>query len=276
LVGRPLSKLGRCPLGRETAIAEVEWKDDHWLYLKTGGKVPQVTIALKGHEATKADLARPIHDDFDDSDLSIHFQSLRIPIEEDWLTLDTRQGFLRLYGQESLSSFHYQSLIARSVQAFHIEATTCIEFSPKSFQQMAGLVCYYNTGHWFYLHLLGGDIEQSHTAPFDKYLQLTTCDNFEETEHLVKTKDLSKVERVFLKVAFDRGKLQFYYAIEENNWQVVAEDLDGSILSDDYVRDNSNRYRPAFTGAFVGLCCQDLTGQKHYADFDWFNYKELR
>lgn len=31
---------------------------------------------------------------------------------------------------------------------------------------------------------------------------------------------------------------------------------------------------PAFTGAFVGLCCQDLSGQKQHADFGFFTYKE--
>ena len=51
--------------------------------------------------------------------------------------------------------------------------------------------------------------------------------------------------------------------------------LDGSILSDDYVEDAEVRYRPCFTGAFVGLCCQDLSGQRLHADFDGFEYREL-
>ena len=41
---------------------------------------------------------------------------------------------------------------------------------------------------------------------------------------------------------------------------------DGSILSDDYVRDGSERYRPAFTGCFVGFNCIDLRGDGTYAD----------
>lgn len=48
-----------------------------------------------------------------------------------------------------------------------------------------------------------------------------------------------------------------------------------SILSDDYVRDESERYRPAFTGCLVGLCCQDLATNAVHADFDWFEYKIL-
>ncbi|MFP4188954.1 MAG: hypothetical protein ACLFR5_06065 [Halobacteriales archaeon] len=29
-----------------------------------------------------------------------------------------------------------------------------------------------------------------------------------------------------------------------------------------------------FTGAFVGLCCQDLAGTRKAADFDYFEYCE--
>jgi xylan 1,4-beta-xylosidase len=31
---------------------------------------------------------------------------------------------------------------------------------------------------------------------------------------------------------------------------------------------------PNFTGAFVGVCCQDLAGTRRSADFDYFMYRE--
>ena len=87
--------------------------------------------------------------------------------------------------------------------------------------------------------------------------------------------EVTEHQRIYLKVDFNREKIQFYYTTTKNDWLPIGKILDGSILSDDYVRDGSARYRPAFTGAFVGLCCQDLTGQRHFADFDWFEYIEL-
>jgi xylan 1,4-beta-xylosidase len=42
--------------------------------------------------------------------------------------------------------------------------------------------------------------------------------------------------------------------------------FDARILSDEYCR--------GFTGAFIGICCQDLTGARRHADFDWFEYEE--
>lgn len=270
LVGRPLIELGKCTLGRETSIEEMEWREDDWLYLKNA-EVPREQFAVGNSQWEVRHQPSNKQDDFDSDVLNIHFQSLRVPITEDWLSLNFRKGYLRLFGRESLSSLFYQSLIARRVQAFNIDVSTCLEFEPTSFQQMAGLVCYYNTAHWFYLNVIGGNIG----AGGGKFLQITSCDNLEMTDHLDNPIEITDIKRIFLKANFNREKLQFYYAIKENKWQEIGDALDGSILSDDYVREGGSQYRPAFTGAFVGLCCQDLTGHKLHADFDWFEYIEI-
>jgi hypothetical protein len=33
-------------------------------------------------------------------------------------------------------------------------------------------------------------------------------------------------------------------------------------------------FYPNFTGAFVGVCCQDLAGTRRPADFEYFDYRE--
>ena len=268
LTGRPLSKLGRCITGRETAIEQFVWSEDGWPRLTQSGSLPRLEVPgpnLPEHTFPKLSEKN----DFDSPEINIHFQALRVPITSDWLSLEERPGYLRLYGRESLSSFHRQSLIARRVQHTEVEAATCLEFSPESFQQMAGLVCYYNTSHFYYLHLGGGD------ENFAKRLQVIACDKNEYSELLAETIDLSAYDQIFLKVVWRGDALQFYYATEIENWLAVGPILDGSILSDDYVLDDKGRYRPAFTGAFVGLCCQDLSGRGKHADFDWFSYKEV-
>ncbi|MEM8909943.1 MAG: glycoside hydrolase 43 family protein, partial [Bacteroidota bacterium] len=100
------------------------------------------------------------------------------------------------------------------------------------------------------------------------------CDRFVMSDQLAIPLDLSAYPRVFLKAIIDYAQLQFYYAVEEGAWKAVGPELDMRILSDDYVREGSERYRPAFTGCFVGICCQDLSGRKCVADFDWFDYRE--
>ncbi|MCR9251434.1 MAG: glycoside hydrolase family 43 protein [bacterium] len=264
LGGRPLSQHGRCTLGRETCIHPMQWREDDWIYSKTDSKKVALQLDVPGDINEKSNDA---FEDFNEQELPIDFQTLRVPFTDRMGSLKERPGFLRLYGTESLSSKHHQSLVARRVQSHNIEASTLLEFKPESFQQMAGLVCYYNTYHFHYLFMTGnGD----GTAK----LNIITCDkyNFIEPTEAVY---INGTSTVYLKVQFHRDKIQYYYAIQPDTWNKIGPELNGSILSDDYVQDIENRYRPAFTGSFVGICCQDLSGQRLAADFDWFEYKEL-
>jgi xylan 1,4-beta-xylosidase len=101
LCARPLPGRMLCPLGRETALQRVEWTEDGWLRLAGGGKLPQVKVpspGLREHRFPEP----PEKDDFENGELNTHFQTLRIPAEESWLSLSERPGYLRLRGQESL------------------------------------------------------------------------------------------------------------------------------------------------------------------------------
>jgi xylan 1,4-beta-xylosidase len=265
LSARPLSPHGFCILGRETSIETVDWPANKWPELGSGSSLPRVYVPIYG--GSKNDVPQNIgKDDFNDEQLSIQFQSLRVPITEDWASLKVRSGFLCLYGRESLSSTHDQSLLARRIQSLKMEAATCLDFSPTSFQQMAGLVCYYNTFHFHYLNLTVNEDGQ-------KCLQIISYNHLQQTEALA-TSIILETKLVFLKASLDGADLQFYYATEENEWLKIGPVLDAGILSDDYVREGGLRYHPAFTGAFVGICCQDLSGNKIPAYFDWFSYQE--
>ena len=266
LVGRPLSTHGTCILGRETAIETIRWPHNEWPRLLNGTSLPRLNVPIPELPAT-AEEKKIDYDDFENTELNINFQSLRIPFDNNWCSLIQRKGFLCIRGQESLSSIHRQSMIARRIQSLQMEASTSVDFQPIFFQQMAGLVCYYNTAHFHYLHI-------SATNQGHRCLQIITFNQYKHTEVLVDPIILPNTGSVFLKAILNVAELQFYFALKENQWEKVGQVLDASILSDDYVRDGDNRYRPAFTGAFVGMCCQDLTGNKLAAYFDWFNYQE--
>ena len=265
LVGRPLSTLGRCILGRETAIEEIAWQDD-WPVLKHGSSQPRIEIPAplltnklipNGHTL----------ESFDQPKLSPHFQSLRVPIDESWCSLTKRSGYLQLRGRESLTSLHKQSLVARRVQSYHVTASTSLEFDPATFQEMAGLVFYYNTGHFHYLYV---------TASPDgsrKVLRVISSNNFEMHSH-EESVDITGYEHIILHATMQREALQFSYSLDGKTYIPMGPVLDASILSDDHVRDGSERYRPAFTGCFVGLCCQDLAHNQKWASFEWFDYTE--
>ena len=264
LIGRPLTERGRCVLGRETAIEELVWKDD-WPYINSRNKLPRLKIETKLKEFRFP--KNPIREDFNSELMPIEFQSLRIPIHEEWASLKQRKGFLRLIGRESLTSTHLQSLLARRLQHFNAQVSTLIEFEPDFFQQMAGLILYYNTGHYHYLHIT--------KLKNDKILSIISSNNFnniEDEENVIITGN----KAVELRAKINYEKLQFSYRLnDKEDYKNIGAALDMSILSDDYVREGSERYRPAFTGCFVGVCCQDLRNHCKHADFDWFEYKGI-
>ncbi len=260
LCSRPLPTTERCVLGRETAIQKVVWKDD-WLYLEAGGNRPQELVPAPNLPEKKWDIA-PIRDDFDNDVLGIHYQTPRVALDENSFSLVERPGFLRLTGGESLESKFNQVIIARRQQAFRFTATTSLEFYPDSFQQMAGLVCYYSTKLYHYIYMSVD--EQAGTC-----LYVQTADNGEIVYPLGNSFiTLKGSNRVFLRAQMDYENLSFFYSLDGQEWCLACDGLDSSILSDDY----GDGW--GFTGAFVGLACQDLTGKRKHADFDYFEYRE--
>ena len=74
-----------------------------------------------------------------------------------------------------------------------------------------------------------------------------------------------------LRVEVDYERLLFAYRVKAkvrgSGWRST---FDASILSDEA----SAPGLPNFTGAFVGMACQDIAGSARPADFDWFEYCE--
>jgi xylan 1,4-beta-xylosidase len=255
LTGRPLTNRGRCTLGRETAIEEITWENG-WPKLRGANNAPRVTIG----NPNAAEVIQ-IRDEFN-PEFGLHeqWQTLREPIANEWLT--TGSNGLSLLGRQSLQSWESQSLIARRVTSFDMEASTELQFKPGAPEEMAGLVFYYNSGHYHYLNLAYND---------GLKLRVITCDR--RNESLIAEVPVSSGP-VQLKGHFIRNSIRFFWKQEGRDWQPIGETLDGSILSDDYVQHENGTYKAAFTGAFVGLCCQDLSDGGAIAHFSYFDYLE--
>ncbi len=270
LTSRPLDIRGRCILGRESGIEKIEWRDDGWPYLTSGLRHarPEVEAPnLPEHPWPE----EPSRINFDSEDMDMSFQSLRVPMTEDWCSLKKRPGYLQLRGRDSLGSTFHQSMVARRVQAHHTVTETCVEFDPNNFQQMAGLVAYYNTYHYHYLHVQGDDYWGDKSK---KFINILTCNKY-EVEEPIERIEITGANKVYMKCDFKGAELQFWYKLDDGEWQKIGPVLDGSILSDDYVDNIQVMYRACFTGAFVGMCCQDLTNQEKTADFEYFQYEEM-
>ncbi len=262
LCGRRMPSRGRCVMGRETAIQKMKWTTDGWLRLECGGNEPQVLVEAPNLPENKWE-AEKIRDDFDSDKLNINFQFLRVDIS-DLISLTERPGFLRLRGAESLSSHHKQALVARRQQSFSYIAETCLEFDPDTFQQMAGLICIYDDRNYYYLHV-------THDEELGKCIDIAICLAGQFDFPLENKIALKNNGKVFLQADVDYDKLRFSYSEDGKEWTCFKNVFDASKLSDEFDVDGGHAH---FTGAFVGLCCQDLSGTRKNADFDYFEYKE--
>ena len=259
---RELMNRGYCPLGRETSIQKLEWKDD-WPYV-VGGNAPSLVVDGPEMEEVNWPQNYRTKDDFESEKLNIHFQTLRIPLEEDILNLTERKGYLRLYGRESLTSKFTQALVARRWQSFNFKAQTKLEFYPRTFQQAAGLVCYYNTLNWTSLQVTWHEEK-------GRILDVMTAENGVFSQPLTdsEVKIPEAVQAVYLKVEVSGEIYKYYYSFDEHVWHEIPILFNAYKLSDDFISGGG-----FFTGAFVGMHCQDTSGNRLPADFDYFIYDE--
>jgi xylan 1,4-beta-xylosidase len=263
LASRPMDPNRRCVLGRESCIQKVYWTDDGWLRLNNSTVEPNETVEcnLPLHPWPSV----PDVDDFNTTVLGLHWCSLRSPISFDWLQLNTKPGWLRIAGRESLFSLHNQSLIARRLTNFEIEVETRLNFNPVNILQSAGLIFYYDTSNHIYLRVTFDEIH-------GKVLGVVYTDNgnYIEDEKNSSAIIIKDWDRIFLRGVIKAGKLQFYASCDSHNWLTVHDPFDASILSDDY---GNTGFK--FTGTFCGMAVQDLSGQHLFAEFDYFLYREL-
>lgn len=95
-----------------------------------------------------------------------------------------------------------------------------------------------------------------------------TADNGLRDELLECRVPIGGWSRVYLRVTICDKKMQFYYSRDGCGWVLIGPAFDASKLSDEYCKTGE------FTGAFAGICVQDLYRREKYADFDYFEYAE--
>lgn len=280
----------RYMLGRETAIQKMRWTKDDWLVLDCGGNTPQSEVeppkepapdernlieeGQKGilpaeslsDEGTLTEeqwhAALPlVRDDFNDLRLHLDYQSLWVPMDDYYISLTERPGWLRMYGRSGLASRFSQTLIARRMTEYRLEASACMEFEPEVYKQMAGLILMYDTDNYLYLHV-------SYDEDIGKCMTLLKAEN-KRYEYLTGYLPLEQGKTIYLQFRMDDGMVQFSYGYEEKNLRPAGPHVDAGFLSDEACEEGW------FTGTMIGICCQDLTGFGRYADFDWFEVKTI-
>ncbi|KAH8752803.1 concanavalin A-like lectin/glucanase domain-containing protein [Diaporthe sp. PMI_573] len=252
LTSRPVGQDRRCVLGRETAIQEAEWRDD-WLFVKNGPE-PSLYVDLPGARDDDAYWA-PRYYSFEKG-LHQDFQWLRTP--NPGHIFSTEGGKLTLLGRESIGSWFEQALVARRQTHFSYDAETTVDFSPDDGRQYAGLTAYYSRCSFFYLAVTAHSDGQRELV----FLNVSKPENDGRLDAPpMEPVKLPPTGKVKLGLQIRGEKLQFFYALQDEELRAVGPDFQASMLSDEGAVLLGGI---AFTGAFVGdgMFGLERTGQK--------------
>ena len=261
LCGRNLPGMLYCPLGRETAIQEVVWEKG-WLKLKDGGSAPKDSFRAIGDsdaEEKREPLKKEYH--FQDESFLEDFQTLRVFYRDLGMTIHEREGYLRIYGRDSIFSRYEQALLARRQMELSFEAAVRFEFAPTSFQHGAGLSYRYDERNQYYAYVTLGD----------KGVELNLLSVIAGKTELLASEPVKglaggELPAYELSVSVEADAVQFFWLDETSEKRKLGPTLHSYILSDDFA--------DGFTGAFVGVAVQDMKDRKNYADVAWFKYEE--
>ena len=256
LCARPFVPELRCTLGRESAIQKMIWTDDGWLRMADGTNLAKIETEDADLPAFDAEIL-PDRDDFDETVLRKDYYSPRI-FPSEFTDCTSREGFIRLRGQESLSSLNRVSLLCRKLPSVDIEASVCLDFSPEIYQHSAGLVLYYDNMNYIALRKYYSDtLKQPAIA-------IISLENGEKKEHLdTRTAVDCRMLRFELIVS---GRESYF------KWGYEGEDTKpiGPVFATDKLSDEYCKYGE-FTGTMVGIFAVDSMFHKKEADFDYFS-----
>ena len=241
-------------LGRETFLAPVRWEEG-WPIVSPGTGRVEFTYPAPGlPEQRWPEL--PPRDHFDSMPLALHWNSLRTPCDE-FCSLSERPSYLRLrLRPQSLTEPTSPSFLGRRQQHIHFSAQAALEFTPQNGQECAGLVLVQNNDYHFRFVV---------TKDPEPVVRVIKRENGQE---LVLAERPVSARRIYFRVEAHKQAYHFHVAEQPDEWQLVAGDVDGRILS--------TPVAGGFVGAFIAMYASSNGLQTtNYADFDWFDYAGL-
>lgn len=256
LCARPFVPELRCTLGRESAIQKMIWTDDGWLRMADGTNLAKIETEEACLPVFDAEIL-PDRDDFDETVLRKDYYSPRI-FPNEFTDCTCREGFIRLRGQESLSSLNRVSLLCRKLPSVEVEASICLDFNPEIYQHSAGLVLYYDNMNYIALRKYYSDtLKQPVVA-------IISLENGEKKEHL-DTRTAVDCRMLRFELIVSGRESYFKWGYEDEDTKPIGPVFATDKLSDEYCKYGE------FTGTMVGIFAVDSMFHKKEADFDYFS-----
>ena len=243
-------------LGRETYLAPVEWKQGKWPVIN-GGQPVDTLMSAPLPSAAQPVMPRHIHTTFNRS-IGIEWVFLQNPIMSNYKR--TKNGKFRLTaGLSSLSENKRPTFIGRRQESPLFTAETRLDFEQSRAGDEAGLTVY-----------------QIHDGHADFCLYRTKENMTLRLKLRMKSADMVKRSIQIpnscctLRVRSDAKMYYFDYSLDGKKFETFDQ-IDCALLSTEAVG--------GFTGAMLGMYASMnrsyLGTGLSYADFDYFDYKEL-
>jgi xylan 1,4-beta-xylosidase len=230
--------------GRQTFMMPVKWTDG-WPLITSGEETipfinqrPDLPLQQSANIPLNGNFT--CIDEFNDSLLALNWNFIRTPREK-WYEIS--EGSLKINARPmSIDSMSQQpSFIGRRQQHAFCTASTTMKYSPSKIGDKAGLVIFQNEKFYYLLALTktekGTEIE---------VVQSNNGNSKQGTKILAENKiNLPENGQIFLKIEA-RGKYyDFFYALEPNNWSMLIENVDATLLS--------TSKAGGFVGAYFGM-----------------------
>jgi alpha-N-arabinofuranosidase len=241
-------------LGRETFLAPITWAEDGWPILENKNGLINVEERLPDLEPFYYPLQDPC-DDFEAGELGLVWNTVHPP-QKEFYSLTANPGYLRLYLQpEVIQEICNPAFVGRRQQHKEFQATTVLEFLPKTDNEEAGLVLLSDDrfNYVFVKELKVGK----------PLLSLYKTENGKRT--LISSIEVVPEDKLYLTIRGCTTTYDFYFGTREGEYIALAKGLHASLLS--------STVNEGFTGTYIGMYASSNKNKStNYADFDWFRY----
>ncbi len=265
---------GVSPLGRETALQRVVWRDG-WPRLADGGIAPYEYVEISGASECACDNVPSAGEpgfqyraEFSSVDC-LWRDGWMVPRHIDKEALQVADGMLMLAGGDSPSSWFDRSCLSRRVLSHAWYASVSCALEPVHYNQSAGLICEYDARAFAYVHLGLDEAEGC------RVVDVLTCANGEFQALLGAAGRLrvpAEVAWVRLGVAADGAAMRFYAAWEGEPLQPLLDASGTPLAWDASVMSDERIDGWAYTGQMIGVTCVDMWDKTASARMRAFEY----
>jgi len=258
--------------GRETFLTPVTWKDE-WPIINPGNELVKYTYPLplpqiKASGNTTAYSGNfSYKEEFNKDKLKPDWIYLRT-VKETWYNTTTKKGFLSLKVRpETVAGKMNPSFVARRQQHVRFRATTSLLFNANTENEKAGLLCFMNEDHFYFL----SGSKENNKSMVELY---QASKNVTDSNRMIllasKSLPANYKGSVQLRVRASADKYAFYYSTDNNNWRLIKDNVDGKFLSTKV----AGGFGANFVGNTIALYATSLGNKTNsIAYFDWFQYK---